>query len=213
MKDANNNPLPGDAAYVAPETPITDTNPAPAQPVINETVATPVIDSTDEFVDTTDQPILPNPPNEVAPNANPTEVKSAEQLNAEQGNAPFIGELVVATEPLPGDKLKNSSPYREPVFGEYGYILKENDEGYVSPAENDPHADQPPLGSGLYTVQAADLNAHTELSEQGVQLHDQVAYDSLWVNKWSTGAHDATVRVPWPTPIGAEKAKGITFNG
>lgn len=102
--------------------------------------------------------------------AAPTEVKSVWQLNTEQGNTPPIGSVQTMDDPLPGEKLKNSPVNREPVFGEYGYILKENDEGYIAPAENDPHAEQPPLGSGLYTVQAADLNAHTELSEQGVQL-------------------------------------------
>lgn len=115
--------------------------------------------------------------------------------------------------PEPVNKLTKSEPDAEPVFGEYGYILQPGDEGYVEPALNEPHAEQPHPDLGLYTVQAADLNAHTELSEQGVKLYDQVGYDSLWVNKWATGAKDAVVKQAWPIKVDISKGKGITFNG
>lgn len=64
----------------------------------------------------------------------------------------------------------------------------------------------------LYTVQAADLNAYPELSQQVVQLYDQVPYDSLTVNKWATAEQISTVSEPWPRKVG-DTTHGITFKG
>lgn len=66
---------------------------------------------------------------------------------------------------------------------------------------------------GLYEVQAADLNAYPELSQQGVQLYDHVAYGSLYVLKKATADGDDIVQQAWPLETGNEKAKGLTFNG
>lgn len=53
----------------------------------------------------------------------------------------------------------------------------------------------------LYTIEAYDLNAYPELSQQGVQYGDKVAYNSLWVYKSSTaeGAKDTKSRFPSST--------------
>jgi hypothetical protein len=110
---------------------------------------------------------------------------------------------------------------------ENGNLLPE-DEGYVAPEtiiEESPEVVEEPIAEPdedvyntelkadpeLYTVQAADLNTYPELSQQGVQLHNQVKYGSLYVWKKATASGDGVVQYPWPRSTGNEKSKGITL--
>ncbi len=61
-----------------------------------------------------------------------------------------------------------------------------------------------------YTVEAADLNAYPELSQQGVQYKDEVEYGSKWVNKYDTAQKDSFHREAWPVQTEPVK-QGITF--
>lgn len=72
---------------------------------------------------------------------------------------------------------------------------------------------EPEENPNLYTIQAADLNAYPELSQQGVQLYDQVPYLSLTVNKWATVKKTSTVQEAWPRKIQEVVGSKITFNG
>lgn len=53
----------------------------------------------------------------------------------------------------------------------------------------------------LYTIEAADLNAYPELSQQGVQYGQLVEYNSLWVLKSASngGLKDTKVKFPQRT--------------
>lgn len=104
---------------------------------------------------------------------------------------------------------------------ENGNLLP-SDEGYVAPEtiiEESPEVvegvynTEPKVDPELYMVQAADLNAYPELSQQGVQLHSQVKHGSLYVWKKAIAVDDGVVQDPWPRSTGNEKAKGITFKG
>lgn len=75
------------------------------------------------------------------------------------------------------------------------------------------HNTEPKENPELYTVQVADLNAYPELSQQGVQLYDQVPYGSLYVWKNATATGDSVVQDLWPRSTGNEKPKGLTFKG
>lgn len=55
-----------------------------------------------------------------------------------------------------------------------------------------------------YTVQAGDLLLHPELSQQGVQLHDTVAYGSKWVLK-SIVKGGEQQQVAWPVSISSQR--------
>lgn len=61
-----------------------------------------------------------------------------------------------------------------------------------------------------YTIEAADLNAYPELSQQGVQYKDEVEYGSKWVNKYDTAQKDSFHREAWPVQTEVVK-NGITF--
>ncbi len=61
-----------------------------------------------------------------------------------------------------------------------------------------------------YTIEAADLNAYPELSQQGVQYKDEVEYGSKWVNKYDTAEKTSFHREAWPVQIEIVK-NGITF--
>lgn len=55
-----------------------------------------------------------------------------------------------------------------------------------------------------YTVQAGDLLLYPELSQQGVQLHDTVAYGSKWVLK-SIIKGGEEQQVAWPVSISSQR--------
>lgn len=55
-----------------------------------------------------------------------------------------------------------------------------------------------------YIVQAGDLLLHPELSQQGVQLHDTVAYGSKWVLK-SIVKGGEEQQVSWPVSISSQR--------
>lgn len=57
----------------------------------------------------------------------------------------------------------------------------------------------------LYTIEAADLNRYPELSGQGVQYGDRVAYGSLWVLKSATAGGAADTRTPFPQSTSSKK--------
>lgn len=63
---------------------------------------------------------------------------------------------------------------------------------------------------GIYIVEAADLNAYPELSEQGVQYKDDIEFGSKWVNKYDTAQKDSFHREAWPVNIEPIK-NGIAF--
>lgn len=75
-----------------------------------------------------------------------------------------------------------------------------------------PETVAPEENADLYTVQAADLNAYPELSQQGVQLYQQVPYLSLTVSKWATAEQLSTVSEPWPRKVSDVTGNRITFN-
>lgn len=114
-------------------------------------------------------------------------------------------EVAIVSSPTPPEQVE------EPI-AEQPVIVDELAATQEAVVETPQNADQP-TNPELYTVQVADLNAYPELSQQGVQLYDQVIYGSLYVWKHATAANDSVVQEPWPRAIGSEKAKGITFNG
>lgn len=73
-----------------------------------------------------------------------------------------------------------------------------------------PFTDAPEENPDLYTIEAADINAYPELSQQGALLYDQVVYGSLWINEWATAAKESYVKSPWPRNTSAVK-NPITF--
>lgn len=83
-------------------------------------------------------------------------------------------------------------------------------DGVPETAEEIPLIDAVEENPDLYEVQAADLNAYPELSQQGVQLYDKIVYGSVWVQEWSTAAKTSYTKQPWPRNI-TEVKNPITF--
>lgn len=136
--------------------------------------------------------LLPGDEGYVAPKV--AETTETEQVTA----APIISDPVVEPQIAPDPTIEEAVP--EPIIED------------AVPAE-DAYNQEPNTDPESYTVQAADLNAYPELSQQGVQLHNRVKYGSLYVWKKATAEGDGVVQDIWPRATGNEKAKGLTFKG
>lgn len=137
-------------------------------------------------------------------NSKPTEPTEGEQNPVDETVASPVVDIPVDETPEPVVE-EVPEPIIEPAI--------ETDSAEDTVPADGAHDTEPKENPELYTVQAADLNAYPELSQQGVQLYDQVPYGSLYVWKNATATGDSVVQDLWPRSTGNEKPKGLTFNG
>lgn len=147
--------------------------------------------------------LLPGDEGYVAPIEETTE--TADPVEAEMPNQvvdPFVEPEIITEQETIADPSVEQAP-----------DVVEIPEPEIISKEEAYNKQEPSPNPELYTVQAADLNTYPELSQQGVQLYDQVRYGSLYVWKKATADGNGVAQEAWPRSIGSEKANGITFKG